>query len=125
MMDYYGSITMTNKDIKASILALFQAHCDWVRDNRVWGCHLPAEYPEDYVIKLSEKLGVYDKTYSVSGWSVFHGRDWVKKMRDILIKEFKDAEKNLAIVKVAIGSPDFPRDMEIARQIASHIQNVA
>ena len=106
MMDYYGSITMTNKDIKASLL------------------HHLAEYPEDYVVELSEKLGVYKTTYSVSGWSVFHGPEWVKKMRDILIKETEDAKKNLAIVKVAEGSPDFPEDIEIAKQIASHIQNL-
>jgi hypothetical protein len=103
-MDYYGSITMTNKDIKASIL------------------HHLAEYPEDYVVELSEKLGVYKTTYSVSGWNVFDGPDWVKEMRDILLKETEDAEKNLAIVKVAVGSPDFPEDMEIAKQIAGHLR---
>ena len=97
---------MTNKDIKASIL------------------HHLAEYPEDYVVELSEKLGVYKTTYSVSGWNVFYGPDWVKEMRDILIKETVDAEKNLAIVKIAVGSRDFPEDMEIAKQIASHLQNL-
>ena len=104
MMDYYGSITMTNTDINASIL------------------HHLAEYPEDYVVELSEKLGVYKTTYSVSGWNVFYGPDWVKELRDILLKETEDAKKNLAIVKVAEGSPDFPEDMEIAKQIASHLK---
>ena len=66
MLDYYSSIPMTNKDIKASIL------------------HHLSEYPEDYVVKLSEKLGVYETTYYVTGWNVFQGPEWVKKMQDIL-----------------------------------------
>lgn len=103
MMDYYGSIPKTTYAVAESLVY-----------------HL-AEYPEDYVVELSEKLGVYKTTYSVSGWSVFHGPEWVKKMRDILIKETEDAKKNLAIVKVAEGSPDFPRDMEILQQIVSHL----
>lgn len=106
MMDYYSSITMTNKDIKASIL------------------HHLSEYPEDYVVKLSEKLGVYETTYSVTGWNVFQGPEWVKEMRDILIKETVEAKKKLVVAKIAKGSPDFPRDMEIARQIASHLQHL-
>ena len=97
---------MTNKDIKASIL------------------HHLSEYPEDYVVKLSEKLGVYKKTYSVSGWNVFHGPEWVQKMRDILIKETEDAKKKLVVAKVAVKFPDFPKDMNIARQIASHLQHL-
>ena len=97
---------MTNTDINASIL------------------HHLAEYPEDYVVELSEKLGVYKTTYSVSGWNVFYGPDWVKELRDILLKETEDAKKNLAIVKVAEGSPDFPREMEILQQIASHLLNL-
>lgn len=105
-MDYYGSIPKTTYAVAESLVY-----------------HL-AEYPEDYVVELSEKLGVYKTTYSVSGWSVFHGPEWVKKMRDILIKETADAEKKLAIVKVAVGSPDFPREMEILQQIASHIHNL-
>ena len=97
---------MTNKDIKASIL------------------HHLADYPEDYVVNLSEKLGVYEKTYTVTGWNVFHGPEWVQEMRDIHIKETEDAKKKLVVAKVAIGSPDFPRDMNIARQIASHLQHL-
>lgn len=106
MMDYYGSIPMTNKDIKASIL------------------HHLSDYPADYVVKLSEKLGVYETTYYVTGWNVFQGPEWVQKMRDILIKETEEAKKKLVVAKVAVKSPDFPRDMEIARQIASHLQHL-
>ena len=102
-MDYYGSIPKTTYAVAESLVY-----------------HL-AEYPEDYVVKLSEKLGVYETTYYVTGWNVFHGPEWVQKMRDILIKETEEAKKKLVVAKVAIGSPDFPRDMNIARQIASHL----
>jgi len=106
MMDYYGSIPKTTFAVADSLVQNL------------------SEYPADYVLEMSRKLGVYKTTYSVSGWSVFHGPDWVKKMRDILIKETEDAKKNLAIVKIAVGSPDFPEDMEIAKQIASHLHLV-
>jgi hypothetical protein len=103
MMDYYGSIPKTDFAVAESLVQNL------------------SEYPEDYVVEMSKKLGVYDTTYSVSGWSVFHGPEWVKKIRNILIKETEDAKKNLAIVKIAVGTPDFPKDMEISKQIASHL----
>lgn len=60
MLDYYGSIIKSNKEIDKELIKSFR--------NR---CH------ESYMKKIISDLrkeNILHKEYSVSGWNVFHGK---------------------------------------------------
>ena len=60
MLDYYGSITKSEKEIDNELIQRFRDRCH-------------ESYMKQIISDL-RKEGVLHKEYSVSGWMVFHGK---------------------------------------------------
>ena len=78
MMDYYGSIIKSEKEIDNELIRRFKNRC--------------YEYHMNKIISDLRKENILHKEYSVSGWNVFHG----KPICDIIeqkIKELKSEQR--------------------------------
>lgn len=130
MMDYYGSIVKTNESIREDLVAHFSRPRKPRHGSGVFvTLGTSSGYSEEYIDSLIERLGVYTSgiihdPYSVTGWGVFQFPVWIRKFEEQIGEDTDNAKKKLVVAKVAVKSPDFPRDMNIARQIASHLQHL-
>ena len=77
MLDYYGSITKDNEEIREELLSYFKKE-------------IP-EIPEDALTEIYEELRSRDiihSQYSVSGWMVYGGQDAILQMKTEISKRF-------------------------------------
>ena len=122
MMDYYGSIVKTKESIRDDLVTHFRQPRKPVEGSTRGHS---SGYSEEYIDALIERLGVYTPyfgSYSVTGWGVFRFPKWIRAFEDQIETDTENAKKKLLLAKISAEHPDFPRDLEITAQIASHIQ---
>jgi len=84
MLDYYGSILKSSKDIDLELLNNYKN-----------------KYNEEYIKKIIANLRkekIIEDYYSVSGWLVFHKTDITIAITEIIINQKQKNEKKLKAV---------------------------
>ena len=104
MLDYYGSIIKSEKEIDSEIINSFRKKCY-----------------ESYIQKIIydlRKEGVLHKEYSVSGWMVFHGKT-IHKIIEKTINYQK--QKNEKKIKFLYCYDQLFNDQDVCRMICDKI----
>ena len=86
MLDYYGSIMINEDEIIERIIE-----------------HYQNKYETNTLKKIIKSMmieGLIHKTYSVSGWMVFGGKDAIQKVEEAYQKKLMDAKKKLSFSKI-------------------------
>lgn len=85
MLDYYGSITLTESEIDTQIISSFIQYCN-----------------EDYVQQIISDLrkeNILSKEYSVSGWNVFFKKEIYSEIFKRIQSQLYKNQQKLAFIK--------------------------
>jgi hypothetical protein len=102
MLDYYGSVIKSEKEIDKELIRLFRDRCY-----------------ESYMKKIITDLrkeNILHKEYSVSGWLTFHG----KTVCDIIDKKIKKLKSEQRLKFLYIYNQRYD-EINICKMICDHI----
>ena len=122
MLDYYGSITKPDDEVKADLANYLEKYL-FFRKNPTNGYKFVKEptYSDRYAQELIQRIVPPGKTFSVTGWNVWGFKEFIEVLKTAIDDDTISAEKRLALAKIAEGRPDFPRERGIAEMIAKYL----
>jgi hypothetical protein len=103
MMDYYGSIIRSEKEIDNELIQRFKDRC--------YESHMKK------IISDLRKENILQKEYSVSGWKVFHG----KTVCDIIEKKIKKLKSEQRLKFLYIYNHNEYDEINICKMICDKI----
>jgi len=103
MLDYYGSIIFSKDEALDSLKKYL----------------LNQKYREEYSLKLLEEIdGDVPQEMSVSGWWVFHHKDMIDKLNELVQKDVDEALTRLKTATVFYQENTLLSDDDIIQKIA-------
>ena len=87
MLDYYGSITKSSKEVDSELLSIFKNH------------------NQSYITSIISKLrndNIIQNNYSISGWMVFHKSTIIDHMTEYIQNDTIIAQKKLLLARYCI-----------------------
>jgi hypothetical protein len=97
MLDYYGSIIKSEKEIDEELIRKFKDKCY-------------ESYMKNIIHDL-RKQEVLKNEYSVSGWNVFHGKSIIEFINEKINHQKQNNEKKLKFIYSYIHSDYYNNDL--------------
>ena len=121
MLDYYGSITKPDEEVKAKLADYLEKYLFFRRNPGNHKFIKEPTYSDRYAQELIRRIVPPGKTFSVSGWNMWGFKECIEALNTEIDHDTKLAEKRLALAKIAEGRSDLPRERGIAEMIAKYL----
>ena len=103
MLDYYGSIPLTELEIDTKIISSFKKYCN-----------------ENYIQQIIHDLrkeNILKKEYSVSGWNVFFQKEIYSEIFQRIQSQLSKNKQKLAFIKCT----NLPLDIDLYEYICDQL----
>ena len=120
MLDYYGSITQPDDEIKAQLANYLEKYLFFRKNPDNHKFVKDPTYSDRYAQELIRRI-VSPGKFSVSGWNVWGFKECIEALNTEIDDDTEKAEKRLALAKISEGRSDFPRERRIAEIVAKYL----
>lgn len=121
MLDYYGSITKPDDEVKADLANYLEKYLFFRRNPGNHKFIKEPTYSDRYAQELIQRIVPPGKTFSVSGWNMWGFKEYIEVLKTVIDDDTISAENRLTLAKIAEGRPDFPRERGIAEIVVKYL----